>query len=52
MPRDVLYFTLALIAVYIVFDQFIGKHSLSSLADTLWNKNQSTPAENVKTIIS
>ena len=52
MPRDVLYFTLALLALYLVFDQFVGNKKLSALSDTLWNKNQTKPAEEVKTIIS
>ena len=40
MSRDLLYFTLALVALYLVFDQFAGEKRLSKLADALWNQSE------------
>ena len=40
MSRDLLYFTLALVALYLVIDQFAGKKHLSKLADALWNQSE------------
>lgn len=36
MNRDLVYFTLALAALYLVFDQFAGEKRLSKLAESLW----------------
>lgn len=43
MNRELLYFTLALAAVYLLFDQFIGNKNLSRLSDKLWNNNMKEP---------
>ena len=43
MNRELLYFTLALAAVYLLFDQFIGNQNLSRLSDKLWNNNMKEP---------
>lgn len=41
MNRDLIYFTLSLVALYLVFDQFAGEKRLSKLADTLWSGSSS-----------
>ena len=40
MTNNIVYFTLCLIAIYLIFDQFAGKKILSGLSDSLWNNNQ------------
>ena len=39
MNRDLVYFTLALAALYLVFDQFVGEKRLSKLAESLWQSS-------------
>lgn len=42
MNRDLIYFTLALAALYLVFDQFAGNKNLSKLAESLWQGGSTT----------
>lgn len=44
MNRDLVYFTLALAALYLVFDQFAGNKNLSKLAESLWNGGNTVAA--------
>lgn len=45
MNRDLIYFTLSLIALYLVFDQFAGEKHLSKLAETLWSGGSGAAAK-------
>ena len=45
MNRDLVYFTLALAALYLVFDQFAGNKNLSKLAETLWQGSSTGATE-------
>lgn len=49
MNRDLIYFTLSLLALYLVFDQFAGEKRLSRLAETLWQGSGKTTAEQAST---